>query len=154
MSKTILDEYLQNNGITRYSLSKISGIPTSTLLDINKRPLNNFTINILKGIATAVGKRSWQVLRDLEELEMERDPLLGFRAFLEQHQCYFPDLEQEMHAIINELEENNARLAHFSFNRFESEEHDNLRADARVAMENAIQTLREFLYEIKKDNER
>lgn len=66
----IYDQYLEQNNITRYKVSKLSGVYASTLqvaADSNK--LDNMSVRILKATATALDKTPGQVLDEMIELE-------------------------------------------------------------------------------------
>ena len=65
----ILDKYLEENGITRYRLSKESGISATTWLHANSRPLDRWTVKQVRAIAACTGVTPSAALQKLEEIE-------------------------------------------------------------------------------------
>lgn len=140
----LLDKYLQQNGSTRYQLSKLTGIPQTSLEKFTKRELAKFPVSLLRAIGMIAGKKSWEVLEDLEWLE-NHDDLKGFSSLLQKYNTSFPELETEMAALIDALSDNGVEIQPFSFNRFENEAHEDVTADIEAAMENTISMLRQAL---------
>ena len=65
----ILDKYLEKNGLTRYRLSKESGISATTWLHTNSRPLDRWTVKQVRAIAACTGVTPSTALQKLEEIE-------------------------------------------------------------------------------------
>lgn len=149
---SLLDEYLKQNKTTRYRLTKISGIPETTIRRYATYPLNKFTVLILRSISIVVGKTADTVLKELEILEMNDDDLNGFRTFLNEHHCSFPDLELELYQYLLELKVCKVNVLPFTFNRFDDEYHADIKADCKIALENAISMLEEALNNVKNGN--
>jgi len=64
----LLDEYLEENGTTRYQLAKISGLSQGLLSTYKDKELKNYPVYLLKSIGMAVGKKSWAVLEEMNAL--------------------------------------------------------------------------------------
>ncbi|HCA3800136.1 anti-CRISPR protein AcrIIA1, partial [Listeria monocytogenes] len=45
MTIKLLDEFLKKHDLTRYQLSKLTGISQNTLKDQNEKPLNKYTVS-------------------------------------------------------------------------------------------------------------
>ena len=67
--KGILDKYIEAYGLTRYQLSKKSGISQTTWFNVNTRPLDRWTVKQVQALAKSTGVASSTVLRKLEEIE-------------------------------------------------------------------------------------
>lgn len=138
----LLDEYLEENGTTRYQLSKISGLSQGLLSTYKDKELKNYPVYLLESIGMVIGKKSWVVLEEIDALK-PIDDLNGFRELLNKYGCSFPDLEENLKTWLLILKKNNINVEPFSFNRFENEEHDNIEEDIEKAMTNAITMLEE-----------
>lgn len=136
----LLDKYLKQNDSTRYQLSKIAGIPQTTLEKFTKRELGKFPVSLLRGLGMITGKKSWEVLQDLEWLE-NNDDLKGFSTLLQKYGASFPELETRMAALIDALEDHKVTVQPFSFNRFENEPHVDIIHDLETIMRNTITML-------------
>lgn len=66
-----LQEYLDQNGVTRYQVAKQTGISNTTLANAVKetKPLSGQTVKVTSAIAQALSKTPGQVLDDLIELD-------------------------------------------------------------------------------------
>ncbi len=146
-----LDRYLKGNDVTRADVAKISGIPATTLAEYKKKEFDRMPVYIVNGIAMTIGKKPWEVLRDLQLLE-NNDDLNGFSAILKKYNATFPELEISLSALIEELADRGVTIDPFSFNRFENEEHRNVRKDLRTALENTIKSLEKALDNLEKGN--
>lgn len=150
---TILDEYLKLNNCTRYTVTKISGIPETTIRQqARKNDLSGLNVNTLRSIGMTVGKNSWTVLKELEDLELSKDDLLGFRELLDQYKVRFPKLEEELRDYIKELNDKEIKLNKFTFNRFNAAEHEDIKVALETALSNALDTLEELLEKIDSKN--
>lgn len=69
--KSIFQQYLDNNNITRYQVSKASGVANSTLQRTadSKGGTDSISGKILKATAVALNKEPWEVFKELIELE-------------------------------------------------------------------------------------
>ena len=65
----MLDEYLKENGSSRYQIFKAVGTPQSTLSFYTKKPLKEYPVRILAAIGRTIDKPSWIVLKELMEKE-------------------------------------------------------------------------------------
>lgn len=70
-SMNALQEYLDQNGVTRYQVAKQTGIANTTLANAVKetKPLSGQTVKVITAVAQALGKTPGQVLDDLIELD-------------------------------------------------------------------------------------
>lgn len=66
-----LQEYLDQNNITRYQVAKQTGIANTTLANAVKetKPLSGQTVKVIRAVAEALGKTPGQVLDDLIQLD-------------------------------------------------------------------------------------
>ena len=151
----VMDIFLKKHDTTRYHLSKLSGILENTLSAQAKKPLSGIPISTLRALGMLVGLESWEVLEELEQIEKESDPILGFRSLLLKYQCTFPKLELTLYKLIQEANEQNIELKTFTFNRLENdmEKLDDLKdkqAAVKKALENTIVQLSELVEKYKK----
>lgn len=65
----LLDEYLEENGTTRYQLAKISGLSQGLLSTYRDKDLKNYPVYLLEAIASTINKKSWVILKELKEKE-------------------------------------------------------------------------------------
>lgn len=72
--KNLLDIYLQQKNLTRYQLSKISGINQTTWksLNDNRKGVDAFTGKHIKALAKVLGVSAGQVLEELIALERKQ----------------------------------------------------------------------------------
>ena len=63
----MLDEYLKENGSSRYQIFKAVGTPQPTLSFYAKKPLKDYPVRILAAIGRTIDKPSWIVLKELIE---------------------------------------------------------------------------------------
>lgn len=68
-----LKKYLDKNSITRYQISKKTGIANTTLASAVKdtKPLSGQTVKVISAVAEALGKTPGTVLDELLQLEKE-----------------------------------------------------------------------------------
>ncbi|MBC2267661.1 anti-CRISPR protein AcrIIA1 [Listeria sp. FSL L7-0083] len=143
MAIKLLDEFLKTHNLTRYQLSKLTGISQNTLKDQNEKALNKYTVSLLRGLALVTGLSDSDVLFELAEIEKSYDDLAGFKQLLDTHRLSFPAQEFELYCLIKEFESANIEVLPFTFNRFENETHADIEKDVRKALENAITVLKE-----------
>lgn len=67
----LLNCYLKNFGINMYQFHILSGIPETTVRNINKKPFNKWTIEQIDAIATSTKKDRVQVINELQRLSDE-----------------------------------------------------------------------------------
>ncbi|MDA5772143.1 anti-CRISPR protein AcrIIA1, partial [Listeria monocytogenes] len=139
----LLDEFLKKHDLTRYQLSKLTGISQNTLKDQNEKSLNKYTVSILRSLSLISGLSVSDVLFELEELEKNYDDLAGFKHLLDKYKLSFSAQEFELYCLIKEFESANIEVLPFTFNRFENETHVDIEKDVRKALENAITVLKE-----------
>ncbi|MCD1708222.1 anti-CRISPR protein AcrIIA1 [Listeria monocytogenes] len=143
MTIKLLDEFLKKHDLTRYQLSKLTGISQNTLKDQNEKPLNKYTVSILRSLSLISGLSVSDVFIELAELEKNYDDLAGFKHLLDKYKLSFPAQEFELYCLIKEFESANIEVLPFTFNRFESETHVDIEKDVKKALNNAIAVLKE-----------
>ncbi|EAF1122831.1 hypothetical protein CGX11_14670 [Listeria monocytogenes] len=137
----ILDEFLNEHQITRYRLSKITGISNQLLLQYTKKRLEEYPVWLLRALAAATDQTIEEVLNKLEILETEKHQLYGIRSFLEKYNCSFPQEEWMLYRALYLVEALNMDLEEMKFDRFEKEEHANMVKDVQSAVSNAVSTI-------------
>lgn len=147
----ILDSYLKNNGASRYKVSKISGLAQTTLAEYKEKELRTFPVYLLDAVGMVVGKKAWEVLKEMQQL-VDNDDLNGFSVILEKYNVSFPSLEIKLAALIDTLNDKGVTIDPFSFNRFENEPHDDIEADVEIALKNAIAALETALKNLENGN--
>lgn len=67
----VLKKYIDQNNITKYQISKLSGISQMTLshATADTKQLSNQTVKVICAVAQALGKTPGQVLDDLIALD-------------------------------------------------------------------------------------
>jgi transcriptional regulator with XRE-family HTH domain len=135
----LLDDFLKENGVSRYQVSKVSGISSGRLSELASKDLEHFSYKHLQAIGITIGKSAWEVLRDLEEIN--QDELNGFVKFLNKYNAREPLLEHELKQLLDWFKDNNIKVKNFSFNRFEEEKHTDISKDAKITLQNAISSL-------------
>lgn len=75
MSKNVLQIYLDKNGVSKYKVSKVSGISQMTLSHATEdgKKLDGQTVKVIKAVAQALDKTPGQVLDDLLALSKEEN---------------------------------------------------------------------------------
>ncbi|HAA8551916.1 anti-CRISPR protein AcrIIA1, partial [Listeria monocytogenes] len=102
-----------------------------------------YTVSILRSLSLISGLSVSDVLFELEDIEKNSDDLAGFKHLLDKYKLSFPAQEFELYCLIKEFESANIEVLPFTFNRFENEEHVNIKKDVCKALENAITVLKE-----------
>ncbi|EAF4479049.1 TPA_asm: anti-CRISPR protein AcrIIA1 [Listeria monocytogenes] len=143
MNIKLLDEFLKKHDLTRYQLSKLTGISQNTLKDQNEKSLNKYTVSFLRALSLISGLSVSDILFELEDIERSVDDLAGFKYLLDKHKLSFPAQEFELYCLIKEFESANIEVLTFTFNRFENEEHADIEKDVKKALNNAIAVLKE-----------
>ena len=69
----MLDEYLKENHSSRYQIFKVVGTPQSTLSFYVKKPLKEYPVRILAAIGKTIDKPSWIVLKELIDIEKQKE---------------------------------------------------------------------------------
>ncbi|KAA9444625.1 hypothetical protein DCK65_00005, partial [Listeria monocytogenes] len=121
----------------------LTGISQNTLKDQNEKPLNKYTVSILRSLSLISGLSVSDVFIELAELEKNYDDLAGFKHLLDKYKLSFPAQEFELYCLIKEFESANIEVLPFTFNRFESETHVDIEKDVKKALNNAIAVLKE-----------
>ncbi|MBP2057920.1 hypothetical protein J2Z60_001095 [Lactobacillus colini] len=69
--KNVLQQYLDQNGVTRYQIHKATGIAQTTLQSAvaPTKPLSGQTVKVISAVADTLGRTPGQVLDDLIALE-------------------------------------------------------------------------------------
>ncbi|EAF5455113.1 anti-CRISPR protein AcrIIA1 [Listeria monocytogenes] len=143
MTIKLLDEFLKKHDLTRYQLSKLTGISQNTLKDQNEKSLNKYNVSFLRALSMCAGISTSDVFNELEELEKNYDDLAGFKHLLDKYKLSFSAQEFELYCLIKEFESANIEVLPFTFNRFENEEHADIEKDVKKALDNAIAVLKE-----------
>lgn len=67
----VLQKYLDQNNVTKYQVSKLSGLSQMTLshATADTKPLSGQTVKVIRAVAEALGKTPGQVLDDLIQLD-------------------------------------------------------------------------------------
>lgn len=143
--KRTIDVYLENHGETRENLAMLSGFSLEQLDKAINMPLNNVTLSLLRSLGMLTRKYSYEVLKELEAYEAQSDPLLGFRDLLVKNKVTYPLLELKLKLLIDQANSRGIEIQPFTFNRFESEEHENEKEAVKTAMENAIKQLTDLI---------
>lgn len=70
----VLQKYLDQNGITKYQVSKATGISSMTLshATADSKPLSGQTVKVIAAVADALGKTPGTVLDELIEIENKK----------------------------------------------------------------------------------
>ncbi|AQW22300.1 hypothetical protein PL11_002395 [Lentilactobacillus curieae] len=66
-----IDKYLQNHQISRYQVSKITGINQNTLFYANSKPVGNISLKIVLALSAATGDSPGFVVDKLIEFQKE-----------------------------------------------------------------------------------
>ncbi len=71
----VLKKYIDQNNITKYQISKLSGISQMTLSHAaaDTKQLSNQTVKVISAVAKALDKTPGQVLDDLIKLEKSEE---------------------------------------------------------------------------------
>lgn len=71
--KNILQQYLDQNNVTRYQIYKATGLAQTTLFNAvaPTKPLSGQTVKVISAVAEALGKTPGEVLDELIDLEKE-----------------------------------------------------------------------------------
>lgn len=146
----LIDKYLAEFGTTRYKVAKISGLTENALRNANNQQIKDMSVRVLQALSMATAQTDWYVLRRLHELSSE--DLKGFRALIDKYNVQDEKQEIKLRTLIFELETRGVTINEFTFNRFEDEEHDNIKTDISIAMGNAIQLLQKALENVKEGN--
>ncbi len=73
MTRMILEKYLKKNNTNFRQVHLISGIPETTVRNINNREISKWNMEYFEAIAQTVGKNKFVVMKELEELIAEMD---------------------------------------------------------------------------------
>ncbi len=75
----ILETYLKNNNKNLHQMHLITGIPETTVRDINKRDLSKWSLSYYDAIAKTVGKERSVIMQELEDLKKSQSysPIFG-----------------------------------------------------------------------------
>ncbi len=75
----ILETYLKNNNKNLHQMHLITGIPETTVRDINKRDLSKWSLSYYDAIAKTVGKDRSVIMQELEDLKKSQShsPIFG-----------------------------------------------------------------------------
>lgn len=70
----VLQKYLDKNNISKYQISKLTGISNMTLSHAtdDKKKLDGQTVKVIKSVAQALSKTPGQVLDDLIKLDSKQ----------------------------------------------------------------------------------
>lgn len=142
----LLDKFLNEYHLTRYRISKISGISNQLLGLYTKKELADYPIWLIRALAAATDQTTEEALNKLEILETASDDLYGVRSFLMKYNCSFPQEELNFYRALRAVEALNMDLEEMKFDRFEKEEHTNIEQDVKKALSNATETIETIIW--------
>mgnify|MGYP004600253535 CR=1 FL=1 len=142
----VVDEYLQEFGLTRYQASVASGVSQATLSYANDKPVANMSVKVVKALALATRETPGEALDHL--LKLEGNPII---VFIRQH----PELDQKLVAEVTnamiEASENGIKLDNISFNRYYDEDVPDSNQRAEQALKNVVVFLNERIKDLNDD---
>lgn len=76
---SLLEKYLKMNNLTLRDLHLRTGIPETTVRNLNRKPLKKWTLSQLDSLSDVLGKPKEEILKDLEDLSLDEsiDVFLG-----------------------------------------------------------------------------
>lgn len=136
--------FLKDTNITRYQISKSSGIAETTLLAANSKEVSRMSVSIIQAIAMVVGKPAGVVLDEL--LKLEGNPVI---KFIREHPGLNHDLVQKAENLMIDANEMGINLNVVSFNRY-YEKSDDTTENAEIALNNFIESLKRIMNKLNK----
>lgn len=141
-----LNRFAKNHDITLDDISLISGISKQEYLHSFEAGLDQVTIRILKGLATATATKVDEVLKELAL--MSGNSIINF---IKMHPDLNPDLVHMVENYMIDLYQHNVSLESVTFNRYYTETQDT-NADAEKMLNNLCDFFLSLLKDIE-DNE-
>ena len=108
----ILERYLKNNNSNIKQMCKVSGIPETTLRDLNKKTFEKWKIKYIDAIAIVVGKSRKVVLDELEDLNKSFKKYLLFDKYNIENRRYLGN-KSKILGLISELIDDNTKGTSF-----------------------------------------
>ncbi|TWW13183.1 hypothetical protein LABALGNA3A7_09890 [Dellaglioa algida] len=141
--KYALELLLEAHDLTRYRVSKISGIQQSTLKDAVARPINTLSVKTIQALSMATGQTAGQALDEL--LKLEGNPIVNF---IQAHPWLDKELVTAVENLLIKAHESGLNLKTVTFNRYYDEGSDtNERAEQ--ALKNLQTQLTDMIDELK-----
>lgn len=141
MNKTKIDEFLKKRNLTRYQVSRISGVGQSTLNDARKRPINTMTVKTLQALAMATGEAPGAVLDEL--LKLEGNQIINF---IQAHPFLDKQLVSDVEDLLIEAHQAGLTFNNVTFNRYYDEGSDT-NENATIAIKNLKKQLTDMITE-------
>lgn len=141
MNKTKIDEFLKKRNLTRYQVSRISGVGQSTLNDARKRSINTMTVKTLQALAMATGETPGAVLDEL--LKLEGNQIINF---IQAHPFLDKQLVSDVEDLLIEAHQAGLTFNNVTFNRYYDEGSDT-NENATIALKNLKKQLTDMITE-------
>ncbi|MFV0979759.1 helix-turn-helix transcriptional regulator [Latilactobacillus sakei] len=141
MNKTKIDEFLKKRNLTRYQVSRISGVGQSTLNDARKRSINTMTVKTLQALAMATGETPGAVLDEL--LKLEGNQIINF---IQAHPFLDKQLASDVEDLLIEAHQAGLTFNNVTFNRYYDEGSDT-NENATIAIKNLKKQLTDMITE-------
>lgn len=141
MNKTKIDEFLKKRNLTRYQVSRISGVGQSTLNDARKRSINTMTVKTLQALAMATGETPGGVLDEL--LKLEGNQIINF---IQAHPFLDKRLVSDVEDLLIEAHQAGLTFNNVTFNRYYDEGSDT-NENATIAIKNLKKQLTDMITE-------
>lgn len=141
MNKTKIDEFLKKRNLTRYQVSRISGVGQSTLNDARKRSINTITVKTLQALAMATGETPGAVLDEL--LKLEGNQIINF---IQAHPFLDKQLVSDVEDLLIEAHQAGLTFNNVTFNRYYDEGSDT-NENATIAIKNLKKQLTDMITE-------
>lgn len=141
MNKTKIDEFLKKRNLTRYQVSRISGVGQSTLNDARKRSINTMTVKTLQALAMATGGTPGAVLDEL--LKLEGNQIINF---IQAHPFLDKQLVSDVEDLLIEAHQAGLTFNNVTFNRYYDEGSDT-NENATIAIKNLKKQLTDMITE-------
>lgn len=141
MNKTKIDEFLKKRNLTRYQVSRISGVGQSTLNDARKRSINTMTVKTLQALAMATGETPGAVLDEL--LKLEGNQIINF---IQAHPFLDKQLASDVEDLLIEAHQAGLAFNNVTFNRYYDEGSDT-NENATIAIKNLKKQLTDMITE-------
>lgn len=141
MNKTKIDKFLKKRNLTRYQVSRISGVGQSTLNDARKRSINTMTVKTLQALAMATGETPGAVLDEL--LKLEGNQIINF---IQAHPFLDKQLVSDVEDLLIEAHQAGLTFNNVTFNRYYDEGSDT-NENATIAIKNLKKQLTDMITE-------
>lgn len=137
--KNPLDQLLSEHGLSRYQVSKISGIKEGQLFGSSRREVNRWTVKTVQAVAMALGMTAGEALDEL--LKREGNPIV---RFIRAHPFLDDKLVNQMDDLLIEAHDKGVNIKTITFNRY-YDEGDDTNERAEQAIKNVIATIQKLI---------